>query len=48
MTEYERGLCVWNEQTKRFDRLKVLWNKNDDKKEASIAMPTGHAFFQDR
>ncbi|MGC6444250.1 MAG: hypothetical protein ACON4H_16485 [Rubripirellula sp.] len=46
MTEYERGLCVWNEQAKRFDRLKVLWRKVDDEKELSLAMPTGHACFK--
>ena len=28
---YESGLCVWNDATARFDRLKVLWTKPDRK-----------------
>jgi hypothetical protein len=27
---YERGLCVWNDQTSAFELLRVLWKKSDD------------------
>ncbi|MCA9173279.1 MAG: hypothetical protein KDB14_02205 [Planctomycetales bacterium] len=30
LSEYERGLCVWNEETRNFERLKVLWRQSDD------------------
>ncbi len=46
MTEYERGLCVWNEQTKRFDRLSVLWREVDKDNQNAISPPTGHSFFK--
>ncbi|MCA9047082.1 MAG: hypothetical protein KDA89_00040 [Planctomycetaceae bacterium] len=26
LTEYERGLCVWNESAESFERLRVLWS----------------------
>jgi hypothetical protein len=26
---YESGLCVWNEETKHFDQLRVLWTKSE-------------------
>jgi hypothetical protein len=26
---YEMGLCVWNEATENFDRLRVVWTKSD-------------------
>ena len=32
MEAYERGLCVWNDQTEKFDRHRVLWT-------ASVATP---------
>ena len=25
---YERGLCVWDEKTEQFDRLRVVWEKS--------------------
>ncbi|WP_302117574.1 hypothetical protein [Allorhodopirellula heiligendammensis] len=38
---YERGLCVWDEATDKFQQLKVLWNKtvND---EVPKVLPQGH------
>lgn len=29
LEEYELGLCVWNETTETFDRLRVVWSKTD-------------------
>jgi hypothetical protein len=39
---YERGLCVWNDQTSGFDRLRVVWSKSDPSP-TSPALPDGHA-----
>ncbi len=45
---YERGLCVWNDETNKFDLLKVVWNKSEAVPEAR-PMPSGHpALFQDQ
>ena len=44
---YESGLCVWNDNTAQFDRLRVLWTKSKavPKQPAS---PDGHpAFWKD-
>jgi len=39
---YERGLCVWNDRTARFDRLRIVWSKSDQTPTAPPA-PDGHA-----
>ena len=44
---YEKGLCVWNERTQEFDRLRVVWAKSDQS--AAPPLPEGHpAFWKDR
>jgi hypothetical protein len=42
MNIYERGLCVWNETTSRFERLRVLWRKSAATPKPP-PMPGGHA-----
>lgn len=42
---YERGLCVWNDESQNFERLKVVWSKSD-KTPMSPPMPDGHPVFQ--
>ncbi|MDR2472092.1 MAG: twin-arginine translocation signal domain-containing protein [Tannerella sp.] len=39
---YESGLCVWNDMTQSFDRLKVIWSKSEASPKAP-PMPDGHA-----
>src|SRR6185369_10543407 len=41
---YESGLCVWNEATSSFDRLRVLWTKSDASPKQPPA-PDGHPIF---
>ena len=41
MQSYEKGLCVWNEKTAAFDRLKVVWSRSDQSP-APPPMPEGH------
>lgn len=44
---YERGLCVWNDDRKEFERQLVFWTKSD-KTPQSPPMPDGHpAFWKD-
>lgn len=44
---YESGLCVWNERTEEFDRLRVLWTKTEQAPKQP-ASPDGHpAFWKD-
>ena len=44
---YESGLCVWNDSTSNFERLRVLWNKSDNATQRPHA-PEGHpAFWKD-
>ena len=38
---YECGLCVWNDQTSNFERLKILWAKSDAAPKQPPA-PDGH------
>ena len=38
---YEVGLCVWNETTANFDRLRVVWTKSDAAPKQP-PMPDGH------
>lgn len=44
LAEYERGLCVWNEQEKHFDKLSFLWRRTQDAPHPP-ASPGGHAVF---
>jgi len=45
MDAYERGLCVWNDDSARFEPLKVLWT-NSPATSNSPPIPDGHpAFF---
>ena len=44
LAEYERGLCVWNERDKKFERLKVLWKRSATNTRPPTA-PTGHVAF---
>lgn len=39
---YQQGLCVWNEDTKVFELLRVLWTKSDAAP-MPPPMPEGHA-----
>jgi hypothetical protein len=41
---YESGLCVWNGQASRFERLRVLWTKRAGRSEKPLA-PEGHPAF---
>ncbi len=41
LTAYEQGLCVWNEDAAKFEKLKVLWTKTDEKPQPPPA-PFGH------
>lgn len=47
---YEKGLCVWDDATQEFQRLKVIWSKPADTstEPRTDPMPDGHpAFWQD-
>jgi hypothetical protein len=44
LTIYESGLCVWNEETARFEQHRVLWTKTTETPEPPLA-PDGHAVF---
>lgn len=47
MDAYESGLCVWNDETSRFDLLRVLWTKSEAAPKQT-PMPEGHpAFWKD-
>ncbi len=41
LSTYEIGLCVWNESSKQFERLHVLWKK--DQGPAPTLLPEGHS-----
>ena len=41
LTTYERGLCVWNEETENFENVLVLWTRGEDSEEVPPA-PNGH------
>lgn len=42
LTTYESGLCVWNDESAKFDLLKVIWNKERDGGKCPNT-PDGHA-----
>jgi hypothetical protein len=41
---YQQGLCVWNDKTENFEKLKVVWTKSDDAPKPP-PLPTGHPLF---
>jgi hypothetical protein len=41
---YELGLCVWNEQTARFEKLRAVWTKSAQAPQPP-PVPDGHAVF---
>ncbi len=41
LSEYERGLCVWNDETANFEKLRVLWTQADEQAKPPAA-PHGH------
>ncbi|TWU49574.1 hypothetical protein [Rubripirellula reticaptiva] len=44
LTEYERGLSVWNEDTEHFENVQVLWKRSDGELKPPPS-PHGHAVF---
>lgn len=44
LTAYESGLCVWNEEERRFKRHRVLWTKTPEVPEPPTS-PDGHPVF---
>jgi len=44
LTEYERGLCVWNDDAEKFEKRKVLWTRTEDRPQPPPA-PHGHGVF---
>jgi hypothetical protein len=46
MDAYETGLCVWNDETNNFERVRVVWSKTDSKPKPP-AMPLGHPVVYD-
>jgi hypothetical protein len=44
---YERGLCVWNDQTERFEHFRTLWKKSAEAPKSPPA-PMGHPSFLQR
>lgn len=41
LTAYESGLCVWDENKDRFDRLRVVWTRTAESPEPPLC-PDGH------
>lgn len=39
---YEKGLCVWNDDSQNFERLKVVWSKSGDTPKPN-PLPDGHS-----
>lgn len=44
LAAYERGLCVWNDTTSNFERLRVVWTKSAANPKPPL-MPEGHPMF---
>jgi hypothetical protein len=42
LTAYEVGLCVWREDSRQFERHRVLWKKGDDAQPDPPPRPHGH------
>lgn len=43
LSEYERGLCVWNESVSKFEPHKVVWQEGPGFPKKPPVTPTGHA-----
>ncbi len=43
LSEYERGLCVWDPSYSQFQHYKTLWHRSDSAPTLPIKTPTGHA-----
>jgi hypothetical protein len=41
LSAYEAGLCVWNDETENFEKLKTIWTKSESEKDQPL-MPEGH------
>ena len=44
LSEYERGLCIWNQAESSFEQHRVLWSRSDAASTPPPA-PMGHAVF---
>jgi len=44
MDAYEWGLCVWNDKTEEFERLRVVWTKSETSPKPP-PVPEGHPVF---
>lgn len=44
LSAYESGLCVWNDQAERFEKLKTLWTKSGATPN-QVLSPKGHPVF---
>jgi len=44
LTEYEKGLCVWNDKTEKFEKHSVVWARTDES-QIPPAVPHGHPVF---
>src|SRR5690606_11960193 len=41
LTAYQSGLCVWNDETSRFEPHRVIWTRSDETPEP-VPVPSGH------
>lgn len=41
---YEWGLCVWNDSTRNFEKLRTVWQKSETSSKPAL-VPDGHAVF---
>jgi hypothetical protein len=46
LTAYESGLCVWNDDAKKFEHLRTLWTMSNDAPKHP-PMPSGHPVIVD-
>ncbi|MEZ6124708.1 MAG: hypothetical protein R3C49_16290 [Planctomycetaceae bacterium] len=44
LTEYERGLCVWNDSEQRFEKQQTIWTRSKSSRTAPVT-PHGHAVW---
>ena len=44
LESYESGLCVWDEQAMKFERLRAVWTQSETSKKPPL-MPDGHPVF---
>jgi len=41
LAAYERGLCIWDDESRKFDKLKMLWTQSEEQPEPPPS-PFGH------